>query len=309
LEPQGIFETDFPNYTVSRGKVRDIYEFGETMYIIITTDRVSAYDWVFPETVIPDKGRILNKLSCYWTDALDVYYHMISNDFAHLPQDFNIPELKDRIMLVEKAEVIPFECVVRGYLAGSGWKDYKETGKVCGVELPPGLKENQQLPKPIFTPATKATSGHDENVSFEYMEDKIGTEMAAELEARSLELYTDAAEIAWKKGIIIADTKFEWGILRYVNDELVLIDEVLTPDSSRFWAIEDYEPGKSIPSFDKQFVRDYIAISGWDKASEPPPLPGDIIMKTREKYIEAYEKITGEKFDEIQKPQELGKMA
>lgn len=297
--PQGIFETDFENYTLRRGKVRDVYEYGDSMLIIITTDRISTYDWVFPNTVIPGKGRILQGLSVHWSNVLDVYYHLISDDVDHLPVDFNYPELKGRVMLVEKADVIPFEFVVRGYLSGSAWRDYKETGKVCGIELPKGLKENQQLPKPILTPATKAAEGHDINVTFKDLSDSLGLEMAAEIEARSLELYSEAAEYAWKRGIIIADTKFEWGLLRHVNDELVLVDEILTPDSSRFWAIEDYQPGEIIPSFDKQYVRNYITETGWDKNSKPSPLPSEIVMKTREKYIQAYEKITGEKFNDI----------
>lgn len=292
---QGLFESNIENYKMHRGKVRDIYELGETMLIIVTTDRISAFDYVFPNTTIPDKGRILNALSVYFAEALGYRYHMISGNFNQMPQDFRKPELAGRAMLVERAEVIPFECVVRGYLAGSAWKEYQKTGMVCGIKLPAGLKENQQFPKPIFTPATKAATGHDENVTIDYMASKVGVELTYELEALSVELYMDAAQMAWNQGIIIADTKFEWGVLKHVDNELCLIDEVLTPDSSRFWPLDDYKLGGSINSFDKQYVRDWIEKSGWDKNSPPPPLPEDVIMKTREKYLEAYYKITGEK--------------
>ena len=291
-----IYQTQIKNYVCHRGKVRDIYELGPTMLIIVATDRISAFDYVFPNTVVPDKGRILTGLSCYWTEALGVNYHLVSKELNHLPEDFRKPELDGRTMLVEKAEVIPFECVVRGYLAGSAWVEYQEKGMVCGIELPPGLQENQQFPKPIFTPATKAKNGHDVNVSFEYMASVIGTELAAEVEALSLELYTDASQLAWANGIIIADTKFEWGLLTHMQDSIVLIDEVLTPDSSRFWSFDAYKHGETIPSFDKQYVRDWISQSGWDKKSTPPPLPEDVIDKTKAKYVEAYERLTKTKF-------------
>lgn len=289
----GVYQTNVPNYTCKRGKVRDTYVYGDTMLIIVTTDRISAFDWVFPEITIPDKGRILQGISSYWADALNLRYHEISTDLNHLPEDFRKPEFEGRAMLVEKADVIPFECVVRGYLAGSGWKEYKQTGSVCGIELPRGLQENQHLVKPIFTPATKAEAGHDENVTFDYMASKIGLDLAAELESLSLDMYTDAAQLAWNQGIIIADTKFEFGILPHSSNIVVVIDEVLTPDSSRFWPVEDYKLGGAINSFDKQYVRDWIEQSGWDKNSPPPPLPEDVIEKTRGKYLEAYEKITG----------------
>lgn len=296
MNAQGLYQSQVENYICHRGKVRDIYELGETMLIIVTTDRISAFDYIFPNTTIPDKGRVLNRLSLYWTEALDVKYHLISTELNHLPEDFRRPEFDGRIMLVEKAEVIPFECVVRGFLAGSAWKEYQKTGSVCGIEFPKGLQENHQFPKPIFTPAIKNKSGHDENVSFDYMAEKLGMEVSAEIEALSMELYTDAAQIAWSNGIIIADTKFEWGLLPYLQNTLILVDEVLTPDSSRFWPLNEYKIGGSINSFDKQFVRDWVEQSGWDKTSEPPPLPEDIIDKTRAKYVEAYEKLTGNKF-------------
>lgn len=296
MTTKGLYQSEIQNYVCRRGKVRDIYELGETMLIIITTDRISAFDYVFPDTTIPDKGRVLTKLSLYWAEALDFKYHLVSSELSHLPEEFRKPEFEGRTMLVEKADVIPFECVVRGYLTGSAWKEYKQTGAICGLELPKGLQENSQFPKPIFTPAIKNDTGHDENVSFDYMADKIGAELAAEMEALSIELYMSASQMAWQNGIIIADTKFEWGTLSHLYDTLILIDEVLTPDSSRFWPLSEYKLGQSIPSFDKQYVRDWVEQSGWDKQSEPPSLPDEVIEKTREKYIEAYEKLTGSSF-------------
>lgn len=296
MNTQGLYQSQVENYVSRRGKVRDIYELGETMLIIVTTDRISVFDYVFPNTVIPDKGKVLNKLSVFWANVLDFKYHMISTELIHLPEDFRKPEFEDRIMLVEKAEVIPFECVVRGYLAGSAWKEYQKTGAVCGIKLPAGLKENQQFPKPMFTPAIKNNVGHDENVSFDFMAAKLGLELSAEVEALSIELYMEAAQIAWNKGIIIADTKFEWGLLTHLQKTLILVDEILTPDSSRFWPLNEYKLGQSVNSFDKQYLRDWAEQSGWDKQSEPPPIPEDIVVKTREKYIEAYEKLTETKF-------------
>lgn len=296
MNTQGLYQSQIENYVCRRGKVRDVYELGETMLIIVTTDRISAFDHVFPNITIPDKGRILNKLSIFWSEALDFKYHLISTETNHLPEEFRKPEFEGRTMLVEKAEVLPFECVVRGYLAGSAWKEYQNTGVVCGIPLPSGLKENQQFPKPIFTPAIKNQTGHDENVSFEYMAKELGIELSAEIEALSIELYMDAAQVAWSNGIIIADTKFEWGTLSHLQNELVLVDEVLTPDSSRFWPLADYKVGGSINSFDKQYIRDWAEQSGWDKESDPPLLPEDVIDKTRDKYVEAYERLTSTKF-------------
>lgn len=295
MSKKGLYQSEVPNYVLHRGKVRDIYELGESMLIIVTTDRISAFDYVFPNTTIPDKGVVLTKLSTFWANALGLKYHLISTELNHLPVDFRKPEFENRIMLVERASVIPFECVVRGYLAGSAWKEYKETGNVCGITLPSGLKENQQFPKPIFTPAIKNKTGHDENVSFDYMATEIGAEKAAEIEALSIEMYLEASQLAWTKGIIIADTKFEWGIVTHLHSSLTLIDEVLTPDSSRFWPLDNYRVGESINSFDKQYLRDWAEQSGWDKKSEPPPLPQEVIDNTRAKYIEAYEKLTGDK--------------
>lgn len=287
-----LLQSNVPNYPVKRGKVRDIYDVGATMLVIVATDRISAFDWVLANG-IPDKGKVLTQISLFWADYLDVYYHIISADPEHMPAAFKTPEMEGRAMFVEKAKVIPFECVVRGYLCGSGWKDYKKTGEVCGIKLPAGLKENQQFPSPIFTPATKAETGHDENVPFSKLVDVLGNDLASELESRSVGLYMQAAEYAWNRGIIIADTKFEWGQLSHSDDDLTLIDEVLTPDSSRFWALEDYQLGVSMPSFDKQGVRNWLENSGWDKNSQPPELPTEIVEQTRQKYLEAYKKITG----------------
>lgn len=281
---------------VRHGKVRDIYDVGPTELVIVTTDRISAFDHVLPNE-IPDKGRILQAVSLFWTDLLDVSYHLITDDVERMP-DFikNDPLMKGRAMLVEKAEVIPFECVVRGYLCGSAWKDYQNSGEVCGIKLPMGLKQNMPLPKPIFTPATKAETGHDENISYETLEKALGKELASWLESKSLELYKDGVKHCWERGIILADTKFEWGLLKHMGNERVLIDEVMTPDSSRFWPVDKYWLGVSIRSFDKQFVRDYLETCGWDKNSPPPPLPPKVIQKTQFKYIEAYERITEKKW-------------
>jgi phosphoribosylaminoimidazole-succinocarboxamide synthase len=209
-----------------------------------------------------------------------------------MPEAFQTPELAGRSMFVEKAKVIPFECVVRGYLCGSGWKDYQKTGEICGIKLPPGLKENQQFPTPIFTPATKAETGHDENVPFSKLVDALGLELSSELESKSVGLYMQAAEYAWNKGIIIADTKFEWGHA-HSSDDLTLIDEILTPDSSRFWSLDKYRLGATMPSFDKQGVRNWLEKSGWDKNSDPPALPAHVVRQTKLKYHEAYKKLTG----------------
>lgn len=289
-----LLQSDVPGYSCRRGKVRDVYDLGDRL-VIVATDRISAFDWVLP-TAIPDKGRILTQLTLFWLDFLGVPNHLLSLDPAAMGEAFAAQAdcLQSRSMLVRKASVVPFECVVRGYLAGSGWKEYRNQGTVCGVPLPAGLRECQQLPAPIFTPATKAESGHDENVSFEQMFAKTGIELAGELRSRSLEIYQRASAYAESRGIILADTKFEWGQLP--DASLILIDEVLTPDSSRFWPKDSYQPGKNPPSFDKQYVRDWLEQSGWDKNSLPPPLPADVVEKTRSKYVQAYEQLTGKKF-------------
>lgn len=289
-----VLETTLEGWTVRRGKVRDIYDLGDKL-LLVSTDRISAYDWVLP-TGIPDKGRVLTEFSNFWFDYLSTPNHLISSDVA----DFGLPEGVDpepyrgRSMLVKKCEVVPIECVVRGYLVGSGWKEYQNSQSVCGIPLPEGLKESDKLSEPIFTPATKAEVGmHDENISFEVMVEQIGLELAEKLRAISFDIYNRGSEYAKSKGIIIADTKFEFGLL---DGEIILIDEVLTPDSSRFWPADSYEPGESQPSFDKQFVRDWLTNTDWDKNSPPPELPADIVEKTRAKYIEAFERLTEKPF-------------
>jgi phosphoribosylaminoimidazole-succinocarboxamide synthase len=274
--------------------VRDIYDLGDSL-LLVSTDRISAFDWVLP-TGIPDKGRVLTQIAAFWFDLLREPDHVISTDVAAvegLPDGTDVRQLDGRSMLVRKTEVVPIECVVRGYLCGSGWKEYQRSGRVCGIDLPAGLSNCSRLAEPIFTPATKAESGHDENISFEQMVRVVGSEVAEELRRRSLAIYGRGADYAREKGIIIADTKFEFG---RVDDQLILIDEVLTPDSSRFWPADRYEPGKNQPSYDKQFVRDYLETTGWDKNSRPPALPAEIVARTREKYIEAFERLAGRPF-------------
>jgi phosphoribosylaminoimidazole-succinocarboxamide synthase len=280
----------------AQGKVRDIFDLGETL-LIVTTDRLSAFDVVLPDP-IPYKGEVLTKISVFWFDHLAhiVPNHLISTEVEDLPEELakHANALRGRFMLVRKAEVFPVECIVRGYLAGSGWKEYSASGTVCGQQLPEGLKESSRLPEPIFTPSTKAEIGtHDENITFERMVEIVGAEHAEELRRVSLALYSAARDHAATRGIIIADTKFEFGL---VDGELTLVDEALTPDSSRFWPADEYEPGHGQPSFDKQFVRDWLEASGWDKTPPAPELPEDIIAVTAEKYIEAYEMITDEPF-------------
>ena len=278
-----------------RGKVRDVYDLGETL-LLVATDRISAFDWVLPNG-IPDKGQVLTGLSVYWFELLKVPNHLISTDVLaaglELAPD-ELETLRGRSMLVKKARVVPFECVVRGYLSGSAWKEYRTTGSVCGIPLPAGLVESQAI-EPIFTPATKAQTGHDENVSFEVMAGSVGKEVAETLQSMSLEVYRIASEHAAGRGLILADTKFEWGFDDETG-ELLLVDEVLTPDSSRFWSTQSYRPGGQQPSFDKQFVRDWLETTTWDKASPPPVLPETVVEKTRRKYIEAYEQLTGRAF-------------
>jgi phosphoribosylaminoimidazole-succinocarboxamide synthase len=290
-----LLQSDVPGYPCRRGKVRDVYDLGDQL-VIVATDRLSAFDWVLP-TGIPDKGIILTQMTLYWLNFLRVPNHLLGIDVADMGAAFKAqaPHLQGRSMLVRKAAVVPFECVVRGYLAGSGWKEYRRHGTVCGIPLAAGLQECQQLPEPIFTPATKAESGHDENVPFADMAAQTGMPLANALRQQSLDIYRRAAERAEACGIILADTKFEWG--RLPDGSLILIDEVLTPDSSRFWPRDSYQPGQNPPSFDKQFVRDWLEQTGWDKSSPPPPLPDDVVAKTRAKYVEAYERLTGKKFE------------
>jgi phosphoribosylaminoimidazole-succinocarboxamide synthase len=290
---QSLLQSSLTGVTPRRGKVRDIYDFGDRL-LFVATDRISAFDHVLP-TGISDKGRVLTKISEFWFQKLGIPHHLISMDVSTLPlpADTNVASLDGRSMVVRKTQVVPIECVVRGYLAGSGLKEYRKSGTVCGIQLPPGLQESSQLPEPIFTPATKEETGHDVNISFERMCEIVGRPLSEKLRDLSLEIYRRGAEYARGKGIIIADTKFEFGQL---GDELLLIDEVLTPDSSRFWPQDQYAPGSSPPSYDKQFVRDWLETTGWDKEGPPPALPDDVVRKTREKYIEAYETLSGQRF-------------
>ncbi len=289
-----VFETHFPGLPCRRGKVRDVYDLGDRL-VIVATDRLSAFDWVLP-TPIPDKGRILTALTLFWLDYLNVPNHLLGTDVTALGAPFaeHAELLRGRTCVVRKAAVVPVECVVRGYLAGSGWKEYQANGTVCAVPLPPGLQQSAPLPEPIFTPATKEESGHDQNISFAQMSVITGPTTAATLRDRSIDVYRRAAAYALDQGIILADTKIEWGHLP--NGELILIDEVLTPDSSRFWPADGYRMGVSPPSYDKQFVRDWLETTGWDKNSVPPPLPPEVVAQTRQKYVEAFERLTGQKF-------------
>jgi len=279
-----------------RGKVRDIYDLGDRL-LLVATDRLSAFDVVLPDP-IPFKGEVLTKLSLYWFDLLRdiVPNHLISADVADLPERFapHADWLAGRFMLVRKATVFPVECIVRGYLAGSGWAEYKRSGTVCGMPLPSGLVESSRLPQPMFTPSTKAELGtHDENISVHRMFEIVGEQHGSELQEAAVSLYSAARDHAATRGIIIADTKFEFGL---IDGVVTLVDEVLTPDSSRFWPAATYEPGHGQPSFDKQYVRDWLEASGWDKTPPPPALPADVIARTSETYIKAYELITGRAF-------------
>ncbi|WP_435019034.1 phosphoribosylaminoimidazolesuccinocarboxamide synthase [Tundrisphaera sp. TA3] len=288
-------KTALGDLPVRRGKVRDVYDLGDRL-LLVASDRISAYDWVLP-TPIPDKGRVLTGLSDFWFDHLGVPDHRISASVdaagLDLPADLRA-ELEGRSMVVRKCQVVPFECVVRGYLVGSGWREYRESRTVCGIPLPPGLREGAQI-DPIFTPATKAEAGHDENVSFAVMAGAIGEREAATLRDLSIRIYESAADHAKACGLILADTKFEFGH-ELKTGELLLIDEVLTPDSSRYWPRDGYRLGGSQPSFDKQYVRDWLDASGWDRSSPPPALPPDVVRATRGKYIQAYEILTGRTF-------------
>jgi phosphoribosylaminoimidazole-succinocarboxamide synthase len=280
------------------GKARDIYEVDGDRLLIVATDRISAFDCVLPNA-IPHKGRALTQLSRFWFDRFStlVPNHMIAADLNDFPAELLKPLsdeskalLAGRSMLVRRAEVIPFECVVRGYLAGSGWKDYRRTGAICGHRLPEGLVESAKLPRPIFTPATKAEEGHDVNVTIDEMSRSLGSDLTGRLEEISLKIYAEAARYAETRGVIVCDTKFEFGL---INGQVTLVDEVLTPDSSRFWPREPYAPGKPQPSFDKQFVRDYLETLDWDKQPPAPPLPPEVTRMTSEKYLEAYRLLTG----------------
>jgi len=280
----------------NRGKVRDIYDLGDRL-LIVATDRISAFDSVLGSG-IPLKGKILTSLSRFWFDYLSEVAdnHLITASVEEMDDAVkrHAPVLKGRCMLVHKAEVLPIECVVRGYLAGSGWKEYSSTGSICGVKLPAGLREADRLPEPIFTPATKSAEGHDENISFERTAEIVGAETAEMLRSKSIEVYKAACEHAEKRGIIICDTKFEWGLK---DGRLMLVDEVLTPDSSRFWPAEEYKPGGPQPSFDKQYVRDWLIASGWNREPPAPALPEGVTRKTTEKYLEAHRRLTGRELE------------
>jgi phosphoribosylaminoimidazole-succinocarboxamide synthase len=288
---EAMLQSDLP-FPVRRGKVRDVYDLGETL-LIVATDRISAFDCIMPNG-IPDKGKILTALSLFWFEMFpQVPNHLIATDIADYPAVLKpfAQQIEGRSMLVKKAKVVPIECVARGYLAGSGWKEYQQSQRICGVMLPPGLKQCDQLPDPIFTPATKEESGHDINISFAETVKRIGAPLAQELSARTLWLYQNAADYARTRGVIIADTKFEFGELP--DGKLILVDEILTPDSSRFWPADEYQPGRDQPSFDKQFVRNWLEAQPWDKTPPAPALPPDVVEGTRNRYLEAHVLLTG----------------
>jgi phosphoribosylaminoimidazole-succinocarboxamide synthase len=282
-----------------RGKVRDVYEVSDSQLLLVATDRLSAFDCILP-TPIERKGAVLTAISAFWFDKLrDITpNHLITTDTSEMPEPVRrVGELRGRSMLVKKTKVFPVECVVRGYLEGSGWKDYQATGAICGHELPAGLKQCDRLPEPLFTPATKAAAGHDENITEERFTEIVGEEAANYLRTTSLAIYEHASDYAATRGIIIADTKFEFGTDQ--SGEILLIDEVLTPDSSRFWSAETYEPGHAQPSFDKQFVREYLETLDWNKQPPAPPLPAEIAAATTARYVEAYRLLTGQALPEI----------
>jgi phosphoribosylaminoimidazole-succinocarboxamide synthase len=292
-----VLDSKLPDLTLARrGKVRDVYDLGDHL-LIVATDRISAFDYILG-TGIPDKGKVLTQLSAFWFERMAdlVPHHLVSTDVSEYPAETHIHRdvLAGRSMLVRKTRPLPVECVARGYLSGSGWKDYKATGAVCGISLPEGLRESDRLPETIFTPATKAETGHDENITEAEAATIVGRERIAELKRLTLTVYERAVEHGRANGIIIADTKFEFGL---AGDDLILIDEILTPDSSRFWPEDQHEPGRSQPSFDKQFVRDYLERIGWNKQPPVPSLPDDIVAKTREKYLEAYRRLAGRDLD------------
>ena len=292
--PLAITKTEIVGFPCRRGKVRDVYDLGDKL-VIVTTDRISAFDWVLADGV-PDKGKILTQLTLFWMNLLKVENHLISTDLNEMGPAFASQKsiLEGRTILVKKTDVVPIECVVRGWLAGSGWKEYQLSSTVCGIKLPAGLMQSSKLPEPIFTPATKAETGHDENISFEQMVKEVGSETANILRDRSIDIYSRAAAYAHEKGIILADTKFEWGKLK--SGEIILIDEALTPDSSRFWDEKSYATGISPPSFDKQYIRDWLETTTWDKNSPPPAMPQATIVQTRLRYLEAFKILTGKDF-------------
>jgi len=293
-----LLQSDYPELELyASGKVRDVYRLDNEHLLFVATDRISAFDYVLA-TGIPHKGRVLTQISLFWFDFLKdiVPNHLVTADVNRYPATIrqHVDELRGRSMMVMRAEMFPVECVVRGYLSGSGWKEYKETGKVCGIALPSGLKESDRLPEPIFTPATKATTGHDINISFEEMCKLVDRELSTRLRDLSLKIYTKAADYARKRGILIADTKFEFG---QTAQGITLADEVLTPDSSRFWPADTYQPGKAQESYDKQYVRDYLEQIHWNKQPPAPALPQEVARRTSEKYLEAYRQLTGRELE------------
>jgi phosphoribosylaminoimidazole-succinocarboxamide synthase len=293
-----LLRTDFPELELhASGKVRDVYRLDDRHLLFVATDRISAFDYVLA-TGIPHKGRVLTQISLFWFEFLRevVPNHLVTADVQSYPASLRryADQLRGRSMLVMRAEMVPVECVVRGYISGSAWKEYKATGKVCGIELPTGLKESDKLPEPIFTPSTKATTGHDENISFEEMVRVVGRVRSEKLREVTLKIYTKAADYARTRGIIIADTKFEFGI---TSKGITLADEVLTPDSSRFWPADKYQPGRAQDSYDKQYVRDYLEEIRWNKQPPAPALPPEVARKTSEKYLEAYRQLTGRELD------------
>jgi phosphoribosylaminoimidazole-succinocarboxamide synthase len=288
-----LTDTELPLKLFARGKVRDTYELSDDQLLMVATDRISAFDHLLPNA-IPDRGKVLTQLSIFWFSQTDTFQpnHLISGMVPDLPavlKNFR-EELAGRFMIVRKAKRIDFECVVRGYLAGSAWKEYEESQALAGEKMPPGLRQSEKLAAPIFSPATKAESGHDENITFEQMKKELGDDLAMKLRDASLELYNYASEFSARRGLILADTKFEFGTIR---DEVILIDEALTPDSSRYWEAQTYAVGTAPESYDKQFVRDWLSRSGWDKASEPPALPPDVVTQTRLRYLTAYQRLVG----------------
>ena len=293
MNEETILKIELPDFRpIKSGKVRDIFDLEDNL-LFVTSDRISAFDCIMPNG-IPDKGKILTQISVFWFNFLKniIPNHVLTSNFDEYPQKLKkYGVLRKRSMLVKKSKVIPVECVVRGYLSGSGWKEYQKNRAICGIKLPVGLRESEKLSEPIFTPTTKEEEGHDISIDFKKVVDLVGTDIATLLKEKSIELYTTAVNYALSKDIIIADTKFEFGIL---NNQVILIDEVLTPDSSRFWPKDQYEPGRSQPSFDKQFLRDYLETLDWNKMPPAPQLPKEVILKIRDKYFEAYKKITGQ---------------
>jgi len=291
-----VTETNLPGINlIHRGKVRDTYDLGDSL-LMVATDRISAFDWVLP-TPIPDKGKVLSQISVFWFEKLAdiVPNHFITDDinnYSHLLPYSDV--LRGRSMIVKKANRIDYECVVRGYITGSGWAEYKKQGTVAGKPMPEGLRDGDKLPEPIFTPARKNEEGHDENITYEILESEVGSDLASQLRDISIQLYQAGRDYAETRGVIIADTKFEFG---FVDGQLTLIDELLTPDSSRFWLESEYRPGESLPSLDKQYVRDWLTQSGWDKNSQPPELPDEVVEATRQRYLEAYRMLTGKELE------------